>query len=50
MNMFLFYGLVGPMGYTFATVGIAVVLAIASWLFIERPALSHKRRPARPWS
>jgi peptidoglycan/LPS O-acetylase OafA/YrhL len=48
MNMFLFYGLVGSMGYTFATVAIAIVLAIASWLFIERPSLSHKRRPARP--
>ena len=48
MNMFLFYGLVGSMGYTFATVGIAIVLAIASWLLIERPSLSHKRRPARP--
>ncbi len=47
MNMFLFYGLQGPMGYTFATLGIALVLAIASWVLIERPSLSHKRRPAR---
>ncbi len=48
MNMFLYYGLVGPMGYTLAALGIALGLAIASWLLIERPALAHKVRPARP--
>ncbi len=48
MNMFIYYGLQGPFTYTLETLGIALALAVASWSLIERPALSHKRRPARP--
>jgi peptidoglycan/LPS O-acetylase OafA/YrhL len=48
MNMFLFYGLFGSIGFTVATLAITVILAIASWVGIEKPSLMHKLRPMHP--
>jgi hypothetical protein len=46
--MFLFYGYGGSLSLTLITVGLAIVLAIASWFGIERPSLALKRRSAHP--
>ena len=48
LNTFLFYGYGGSLGLTMTTVGLAIVLATASWFLIEKPSLSLKRRSAHP--
>lgn len=48
MNMFIFYNVIGKLGYTLATLCIASALALASWMLIEKPSLRRKRLASHP--
>jgi peptidoglycan/LPS O-acetylase OafA/YrhL len=50
MNMFDYYRFTDNLWYVLGTPAITILLALASWFLVERPALSHKRRAARPVS
>jgi peptidoglycan/LPS O-acetylase OafA/YrhL len=43
MKVFLYYGHRGSILFTLAALALTVLLAITSWVLIERPSMRHKR-------
>jgi peptidoglycan/LPS O-acetylase OafA/YrhL len=48
MNMFAYYHRDDGPVYIYGTIAITVLVALASWYWVERPALSRKRRATHP--
>lgn len=46
-NLFIFYGLVSSVGQLCLALLISTLLAVASWKFVEKPALGRKRATIR---
>jgi peptidoglycan/LPS O-acetylase OafA/YrhL len=45
VNLFIYFGYVSKPHYVVLALAVVVLLAIASWVLIERPAISLKRHP-----
>lgn len=48
INLFIFYGYISDMSHVVVAWILTVLMAIMSWIFIEKPCLKLKRNPLNP--
>jgi peptidoglycan/LPS O-acetylase OafA/YrhL len=48
VNLFVYFGLLHNTRYAWAALTLTIVLAAASWVLIEKPAMALKKHPLNP--